>query len=158
MVARKDGPTAPGTRCGVRNDVICSQRRGQSQKPEEIYELIEDLVPNGKHPLHKSMCRWSCHHKCKQGCCPTAAVSTACRLIHLQQCHRAAAAHCRDLLRNFWPAEQPAQLLGDCGQRGLRQHHITSSAQGKAGGAQSTEARHLPQSQPAITLMAVHQI
>ena len=47
-MARKDGPTAPGTRCGLRNDVICSQRRGQSQKPEEIYELIEDLVPNGK--------------------------------------------------------------------------------------------------------------
>lgn len=47
-MARKDGPTAPGTRCGLRNDLICSQRRGQSQKPEEIYELIEDLVPNGK--------------------------------------------------------------------------------------------------------------
>eukprot|EP00891_Asterochloris_glomerata_P002643 jgi/Astpho2/2643/e_gw1.00049.31.1_t len=47
LVARKDGPTAPGTRCGLRNDLICSQRRGQSQKPEEIYELIEDLVPNG---------------------------------------------------------------------------------------------------------------
>ena len=28
-------------------DVIFSQRRGQSQKPEEIYELIEQLVPNG---------------------------------------------------------------------------------------------------------------
>jgi len=27
--------------------VIFSERRGQSQKPEEIYELIEDLVPNG---------------------------------------------------------------------------------------------------------------
>ena len=48
LVARKDGPTTAGTHCGLRNDVICSQRRGQSQKPEEIYELIEDLVPNGK--------------------------------------------------------------------------------------------------------------
>jgi mRNA (2'-O-methyladenosine-N6-)-methyltransferase len=28
-------------------DVIFSQRRGQSQKPEEIYELVEQLVPNG---------------------------------------------------------------------------------------------------------------
>ena len=47
-MARKDAPTVPGTCCGLRNDVICSQRRGQSQKPEEIYELIEDLVPNGR--------------------------------------------------------------------------------------------------------------
>lgn len=28
-------------------DVIFSKRRGQSQKPEEIYERIEELVPNG---------------------------------------------------------------------------------------------------------------
>ena len=28
-------------------DVIFSQRRGQSQKPEEIYEIAESLVPNG---------------------------------------------------------------------------------------------------------------
>jgi N6-adenosine-specific RNA methylase IME4 len=28
-------------------DVIFSQRRGQSQKPEEVYHLIESLVPNG---------------------------------------------------------------------------------------------------------------
>lgn len=26
----------------------CSERRGQSQKPEEIYQLIEELVPNGE--------------------------------------------------------------------------------------------------------------
>jgi N6-adenosine-specific RNA methylase IME4 len=25
-----------------------SERRGQSQKPEEIYQLIEQLVPNGE--------------------------------------------------------------------------------------------------------------
>jgi len=31
------------------NDVIFSERRGQSQKPEEIYKLIEKLVPNGKY-------------------------------------------------------------------------------------------------------------
>ena len=32
----------------IGSDVIFSQRRGQSQKPEEIYKLIEQLVPNGK--------------------------------------------------------------------------------------------------------------
>lgn len=31
----------------VGSDVIFSERRGQSQKPNEIYELIEKLVPNG---------------------------------------------------------------------------------------------------------------
>ncbi|KAG1658572.1 hypothetical protein FOA52_005576 [Chlamydomonas sp. UWO 241] len=34
---------------GVASDVIFSERRGQSQKPEEIYELIEELVPNGRY-------------------------------------------------------------------------------------------------------------
>jgi len=28
-------------------DVIFSERRGQSQKPNEIYSLIESLVPQG---------------------------------------------------------------------------------------------------------------
>lgn len=28
-------------------DVIFSERRGQSQKPNEIYDLVEQLVPNG---------------------------------------------------------------------------------------------------------------
>lgn len=31
----------------IESDVIFSQRRGQSQKPEEIYEIAESLVPNG---------------------------------------------------------------------------------------------------------------
>lgn len=31
------------------SDVIFSERRGQSQKPEEIYELIEKMMPNGKY-------------------------------------------------------------------------------------------------------------
>jgi mRNA (2'-O-methyladenosine-N6-)-methyltransferase len=31
------------------SDVIFSERRGQSQKPEELYQLIEALVPNGKY-------------------------------------------------------------------------------------------------------------
>ena len=29
-------------------DTIYAERRGQSQKPEEIYHLIEELVPSGK--------------------------------------------------------------------------------------------------------------
>jgi len=41
------GKDPEGTRRGVGSDVIWSERRGQSQKPEEIYELIEQLVPNG---------------------------------------------------------------------------------------------------------------
>jgi mRNA m6A methyltransferase catalytic subunit len=32
----------------IGSDVIFAQRRGQSQKPEEIYELVEKLVPNGR--------------------------------------------------------------------------------------------------------------
>ena len=41
------GEDPPGCRHGVATDVIFAERRGQSQKPEEIYELIEELVPNG---------------------------------------------------------------------------------------------------------------
>ncbi|GBF91502.1 hypothetical protein Rsub_04242 [Raphidocelis subcapitata] len=37
----------PGAAAGVCSDVIVSERRGQSQKPEEIYDLIEALVPAG---------------------------------------------------------------------------------------------------------------
>ena len=31
----------------IKTDVIFSQRRGQSQKPEEIYDIAEALIPNG---------------------------------------------------------------------------------------------------------------
>ena len=31
----------------IESDIIFSVRRGQSQKPEEIYEIVERLVPNG---------------------------------------------------------------------------------------------------------------
>lgn len=31
----------------IKNDVIFNMRRGQSQKPEEIYDIAEALVPNG---------------------------------------------------------------------------------------------------------------
>lgn len=41
------GPAPPGCETSVGCDVIYSERRGQSQKPEEIYHLIEELVPNG---------------------------------------------------------------------------------------------------------------
>lgn len=45
----KKGSDPPGIRRCVGSDVIYSERRGQSQKPEEIYQLIEELVPNGKY-------------------------------------------------------------------------------------------------------------
>jgi mRNA (2'-O-methyladenosine-N6-)-methyltransferase len=47
LVARK-GRDPPGTnRSMAGGDVIFSERRGQSQKPTEIYNAIERLVPNG---------------------------------------------------------------------------------------------------------------
>ena len=48
LVGRRGGDI-PGMKHGVGSDIIYSERRGQSQKPEEIYELIEKLVPNGKY-------------------------------------------------------------------------------------------------------------
>lgn len=36
----------------VGSDVIYTERRGQSQKPEEIYQLIEELVPGGTPALY----------------------------------------------------------------------------------------------------------
>ncbi|CAO3653180.1 unnamed protein product [Cunninghamella blakesleeana] len=45
----KKGDDPPGTRRSIASDVIYSERRGQSQKPEELYELIEELVPDGKY-------------------------------------------------------------------------------------------------------------
>ena len=36
-----------GTRRNVASDIIFAERRGQSQKPIELYELIEQFVPNG---------------------------------------------------------------------------------------------------------------
>lgn len=50
LVARKKGKEDPeGTKTNIASDIIFSERRGQSQKPEEIYEIIEELVPNGKY-------------------------------------------------------------------------------------------------------------
>lgn len=48
MVGKK-GLDPPQLQRGIGSDVIFSERRGQSQKPEEIYQLIEALVPNGKY-------------------------------------------------------------------------------------------------------------
>ncbi|KAF9193831.1 hypothetical protein BGZ51_002154 [Haplosporangium sp. Z 767] len=45
----KKGQDPPGCRHSIGSDVIFSERRGQSQKPEELYELIEELVPNGRY-------------------------------------------------------------------------------------------------------------
>lgn len=42
----EDPPNMRGNRC---SDVIFSERRGQSQKPEEIYHIMEALVPNGRY-------------------------------------------------------------------------------------------------------------
>ncbi|EFJ52553.1 hypothetical protein VOLCADRAFT_116042, partial [Volvox carteri f. nagariensis] len=47
LVAKCGNPRAlAASDGGVGSDIIFSERRGQSQKPEEIYELIEQLVPN----------------------------------------------------------------------------------------------------------------
>ncbi|KAJ3290219.1 hypothetical protein HK104_006909 [Borealophlyctis nickersoniae] len=46
LVGRK-GEDPPGCRHGFGSDVIFSERRGQSQKPEELYAMIEEMVPNG---------------------------------------------------------------------------------------------------------------
>ena len=46
LVGRK-GNDPPGTKRGIASDIIMAERRGQSQKPTEIYDLIEALVPNG---------------------------------------------------------------------------------------------------------------
>jgi mRNA (2'-O-methyladenosine-N6-)-methyltransferase len=49
LVARK-GKDPPNTRRNLdASDVILAERRGQSQKPEEIYRIIERLVPAGSY-------------------------------------------------------------------------------------------------------------
>lgn len=45
LVGMKGNPQH--VRRNIETDVIFSQRRGQSQKPEEIYDIAEALVPNG---------------------------------------------------------------------------------------------------------------
>ncbi|CAG8463927.1 23825_t:CDS:2, partial [Gigaspora rosea] len=48
LMGRK-GKDPPGCKHSISSDVIFSERRGQSQKPEELYEMIEELVPNGNY-------------------------------------------------------------------------------------------------------------
>ena len=36
-----------GVRHGIASNVIVAERRAQSQKPNEIYEYIEQLLPGG---------------------------------------------------------------------------------------------------------------
>lgn len=45
----KKGEDPPGMRHNVGSDIIISERRGQSQKPDEIYELVEAMVPGGRY-------------------------------------------------------------------------------------------------------------
>lgn len=46
LIAKK-GSDPSGTCHSTASDIIYSERRGQSQKPEEIYQLVERLVPGG---------------------------------------------------------------------------------------------------------------
>ena len=43
----KKGKDPPNLRGNIASDVIFSQRRGQSQKPTELYEIIEEMIPFG---------------------------------------------------------------------------------------------------------------
>ncbi|KAI9295515.1 MT-A70 [Neoconidiobolus thromboides FSU 785] len=45
----KKGKDPPQCKRLIGSDVIYSERRGQSQKPIQLYEMIEELVPNGKY-------------------------------------------------------------------------------------------------------------
>lgn len=45
----KKGKDPTNLRKSVASDVIFSERRGQSQKPEELYEIIEELIPGGRY-------------------------------------------------------------------------------------------------------------
>ncbi|KAF9979145.1 hypothetical protein BGZ73_005313 [Actinomortierella ambigua] len=45
----KKGADPPNCRHSIGSDVIFSERRGQSQKPEELYDMIEELVPEGRY-------------------------------------------------------------------------------------------------------------
>ena len=51
----------------IGSDIIFAPRRGQSQKPTEIYELIEELVPNGRYLeifARKNNLRWDMGLRC----------------------------------------------------------------------------------------------
>jgi len=128
LVGRK-GAAPAGARACVGADVICAERRGQSQKPEEIYQLVEALVPNGKDGrknarvagfflrLHHLITTLSTiFHS------PPSPLSLPLSIFH--PLHRL-------VPRDFWPQEQSARLLGDGGKRGDGQ----GAAPGGCGGA-----------------------
>lgn len=46
LIGFKGNPSKRACR-SIESDVIFSMRRGQSQKPDEIYEVVESLIPNG---------------------------------------------------------------------------------------------------------------
>ena len=56
----KKGRDPPGLQRSVGSDVIYAERRGQSQKPEEIYQLIEELVPGGARCSTGKCSEWIC--------------------------------------------------------------------------------------------------
>jgi mRNA (2'-O-methyladenosine-N6-)-methyltransferase len=45
----KKGTLPASIKAGTDSDVIFAERRGQSQKPTEIYEIMERLAPNGRY-------------------------------------------------------------------------------------------------------------
>lgn len=49
LVGKKGDADPPGTRRNIGSDVLYCERQGQSQKPVEIYEMIEELVPGGSY-------------------------------------------------------------------------------------------------------------
>lgn len=120
LVGRK-GSDPPGMRGSVGHDVIYSERRGQSQKPEEIYQLIEHLVPHGElqQPTVKSS-----PHVPYISCWTQASLGQRIALS------------CREVSRDLWAQEQLAKLLGDAGERG---HGHRAAARG-CGVQKRTEA------------------
>ncbi|GBG31206.1 N6-adenosine-methyltransferase subunit METTL3 [Hondaea fermentalgiana] len=49
LVGKKGDVDPLGTRRNIASDVLYCERQGQSQKPVEIYEIIEELVPGGSY-------------------------------------------------------------------------------------------------------------
>lgn len=103
------------------------RRRGQSQKPAEIYELIEKLVPNGA-PQGDALCPCalfcftpSCARRGFLGASAENALSDARILLRCR----------RQVPGDFRAEEQPEGLLGVRGERG----------HGCAGGQRTREGR-----------------
>jgi hypothetical protein len=90
----EDPPNTQGNRC---SDVIFSERRGQSQKPEEIYHIMEALVPNGN---------------------PCPAITPLSSSSRADQ-PRTRTRHVRAVSGDLCAPKQPAQPLGVCGSGAL---------------------------------------